>query len=96
MHRFLKIDTHNSEQVQLASQDRIHTDPQHEGEVQPPRCAEDGEFLHFSCVSFATSGQMGHFRSKRGTYSRSSDCVLKIIPAEKSNISLYEYSVSDP
>ena len=96
MHRFLKIVTHNSEHVQLASQNRFHTDRQQEGEVQPPRCAENGEFLTFSCVSFATSGQMGPFRSKRGTYSKSSDCVLKIISAEKSKFSFYEDSISGP
>ena len=80
----------------MALQNNIQEDPEHERDVQPRRSAKNDEILNFSRVFFATSGQMGHFRSKRCTYSKSPGSGLKMIPAEKSNFSFYEDSISGP
>ena len=80
----------------MALQNTIQQNQEHERDVQPPQCTKSDEILNSSLALFATSGQMGHFRSKRCTYPRSPDCVLKIIPAEKSNFSIYEDSISGP
>ena len=80
----------------MALQNNIQEDPELETDVQPPRSSENFEILNFYRVFFATSGQMGHFRSKRCTHSKSSDCGLKIMLAEKSNFSFYEDSISGP
>ena len=77
----------------MALQNNIQEDPEHERDVQPPRSAKNDEILNFSRVFFATSGQMGHFRSKPCTYSKSPDCGLKIMLAEISNFTFYENSV---
>ena len=77
----------------MALQNKVQQNQEHERDVQPPRSAQNGEILHFSRVFFATSGQMGHFRSKRCTYSKSPYCGLKIMPAEKSNFNFYRNSV---
>ena len=77
----------------MALQSNIQQDQEQERDVQPPRCAENDENLNFSPAFFATSGQMGHFRSKRCAYSKSPDCVRKIMPAEESNFSFYKNSV---
>ena len=92
----MENDTHHSEHFQMALQNNIQEDPEHERYVQPPRSATNGEILNFCRVFFATSGQMGHFRSKRCTYSKSPDCGLKYMLAEKSNFSFYENSISGP
>ena len=80
----------------MALQNTNQLDQEHERDVQPPGCAKKDEILNFSRVFFATSGQMGHFRSKRCTYSKSTDSGLKVIPAEKSNFSFYEDRISGP
>ena len=80
----------------MALQNNIQQDPEHDRDVQPPQSTKSDEILNSSPVFFATSRQMGHFRSKRCTYPRSPDCVLKIVPAEKSNFSIYEDSISGP
>ena len=51
----------------MALQNNIQEDPEHERDVQPARSAKNDEILNFCRVFFATSGQMGHFRSKRCT-----------------------------
>ena len=89
-------DIHYSEYVQPALWNNIQKDQKHERDVKLPWCAENDELLNYSRGCFANSGQMGHFRSKRGTFSRSPNSVLKIIPAEKLNFSTYEDSFSGP
>ena len=92
----MENDTHHSEYFQMALQNNIQEDPELERDVQPPRSAKNDEILNFRRVFFATSGQMGHFRSKPCTYSKSPDCGLKIMLAEISNFSFYEDSISGP
>ena len=77
----------------MALQNTIQPDQEHERYVQTPQCAENDEILYSSPEFFATSGQMGHFRSKRCRYSKSPDCWLKIMFAEKSNFTFYKNSV---
>ena len=74
-------------------QNQTQEDQEHVRDVQPPRSAKNDEFLNFSRVFLATSGQMGNFRSKWCTYSISPDCGLKIMLADKSNFIFYQNSV---
>ena len=92
----MENDTHHSKHFQMALQNNLQEDPEHERDVQPPRSAKNDEILNFSRVFSATSGQKGHFRSKRCTCPKSPDCGLKIMLAEKSNFSIYENSISGP
>ena len=77
----------------MALQIQIQEDQEHVRNVQPQRSAKNHDFLNFSREFFATSGQMGHFRSKKGTYSRIPDFGLKVMLAEQRNFNLYKNSV---
>ena len=77
----------------MASENRYRVDQELEWNVQSPRSVKNDEILNIFLASFATSGQLGHFRSKRGTYSRSPDFGLKFIPAEFSNFIFYKTSL---
>ena len=77
----------------MALQNNIQEYQEHERDVQPTRSAKNYENLNFSRAFFAASGQMGHIRSKRVTFSRSPDRGLKIIAVEISNFIFYKTSV---
>ena len=77
----------------MALQNNIQEGQEHERDVQPPGSAKIDGNLNISRVFLATSGQMGHFRSKRCTYSKSPYCGIKVMPAEKSKFNFYENSV---
>ena len=77
----------------MALQNTIQQDQENKRDLQSRRCAKNDEIFNSSPAFFATSGQMGHFRSKQCTYSKSPDFWLKIMPAEKSNFTFYKNSV---
>ena len=77
----------------MALPNNIQEDQEHERDVQPTGSAKNDENLNFSRVFFATSGQMGHFRSKRCKYSISPDCGLKLMPAAKTKFNFYKFTV---